>query len=131
MKSVQARRKRVKIRVRKRVYGTGDKPRLSVFKSLKHTYAQVILDTTGETLVSASTLDKEFSKYVEQASKQVENSSTQSKKSIVAARAVGLLLAARGKEKKVSAVIFDRNGYRYCGRVSAVADGARAGGFEF
>lgn len=131
MKSAIERRQRVKTRVRKRVFGSDDKPRLTVFKSVKHTYAQVVADTSGKTLVSASTLDKDIAKYLDQAAKQIENPKSTSKKSMVAARAVGLMLAARGKDKKIANVVFDRNGYKYCGRVSAVADGARAGGLEF
>ena len=111
--SNQMRRKR---RVRKKVAGDTERPRLSVFRSNKHIYAQLIDDVSGETLVSASTIDKELRESVGD-SKKME-----------AAREVGKLLASRAKSKGYAKVVFDRNGNLYHGRVAAVAEGARDGG---
>ena len=104
------------IRVRGKISGTPERPRLNVFRSNANIYAQVIDDVNGVTLASASTLDKEF----EGATGNCE-----------AAKKVGLLVAERAKAKGVSAVVFDRGGYVYHGRVAALADGAREGGLEF
>ncbi|GGJ00955.1 50S ribosomal protein L18 [Alicyclobacillus cellulosilyticus] len=106
-------------RVRKRIFGTPERPRLNVFRSNKHIYAQVIDDTKGHTLVSASTLDKELRGQLESGS------------DIEAARKVGELVAKRALEKGVKAVVFDRGGYLYHGRVRALADAAREAGLEF
>lgn len=106
------------IRVRKRVVGTPERPRLNVFRSNKHIYAQVIDDETGTTLVAASTLDSEVKERVAQG------------KGREAAKVVGELVAARAKGKGISRLVFDRGGYLYHGRVAALADGARAGGIE-
>lgn len=124
-------RDRVKYRIRKRVSGSEARPRLTVFKSVQHTYAQLVDDISGTTLLSASTLDKDVSDRI--ASVDVENapSKAKSKKSVAAARAVGMVLAERCKAKNISRVVFDRNGFVYHGRVQAVADGAREGGLEF
>jgi large subunit ribosomal protein L18 len=102
-------------RVRARVIGTQERPRLNVFRSLNHIYAQVIDDTLGHTLVAASTLDKE----VAEAPK------------ISQAEAVGKLVAERAKAAGISKVVFDRGGYLYHGRVKALADSAREGGLDF
>ncbi len=110
------RRSRRKQGIRKEIFGMPDRPRLSVFRSLNHVYAQVIDDLTGKTVVSASTRDKGFS---EKGAKMSE------------ATAVGKLVAQRAKEKGVSKVVFDRNGYLYHGRIKALADGAREGGLQF
>jgi large subunit ribosomal protein L18 len=115
-KESRARRHR---RVRASVTGTPERPRLNVFRSLSHIYAQVIDDTTGNTLVSASTIDAEL------------RSQMTGKKKAEQAKLVGQVVAARAKAKGLSAVVFDRGGYRYHGRVKAVADGAREGGLEF
>lgn len=113
-------RERSKLRIRKRIVGTEERPRISVFKSDKHTYAQVIEDVSGLTLVSAS-------------SKEVVASgkSEGSSKSLSAARKAGALLAERAKAKGIESVVFDRNGYVYHGRIKALADGARDGGLKF
>jgi large subunit ribosomal protein L18 len=103
-------------RVRKRVSGTAARPRLVVTRSLRQIYAQVVDDTSGRTLVSASSLDTTL------------RTSDGDKKS--RARAVGELVAQRAKDAGVVAVVFDRAGNRYAGRIAALADGARAGGLE-
>jgi large subunit ribosomal protein L18 len=124
-------RTRSKYRIRKKIYGTEDKPRASIFKSGKHTYAQVILDNQEKTLVSASTLDKEVIDSISSVAKESVHNDARSTKSVAAAHAVGLVLAKRCLEKNISRVVFDRNGFVYKGRVRAVADGARAGGLQF
>jgi len=111
-----AQRKKRHIRVRGKISGTPERPRLNVFRSNANIYAQIIDDVNGVTLASASTLDKEF----EGAAGNCE-----------AAKKVGLLVAERAKEKGISVVVFDRGGYIYHGRVAALAEGAREGGLEF
>ena len=123
-------RERRKISVRKKVKGSDERPRLSVFRSAKHTYAQVISDSNGKVIVHASTQQKEVLSRVSGLAKDVEARSKSSKSSI-AARAVGLEVAERCKARKIATVVFDRNGYLYHGRVKAVADGAREGGLIF
>jgi large subunit ribosomal protein L18 len=108
-----------KQRVRKNVRGTDERPRVCVFRSNKHIYAQVISDEKGTTLVSASTLST------------APSSAAKPAKGIEAAKQVGLTLAQKCKEKNITRVIFDRNGFLFHGQVKAVADGARAGGLEF
>ena len=103
-------------RVRSRISGTPGRPRLNVFRSNANIYAQIIDDTNGVTLVSASTLEKDF----EGPTGNVE-----------AARKVGQLIAERAKAKDINTVVFDRGGYIYHGRVAALAEGAREGGLEF
>ena len=103
-------------RVRAKISGTAQCPRLNVFRSLQHIYAQLIDDTAGVTLVSASSTEKDFTQYGGNKD---------------AAKAVGLLLAERAKEKNITDVVFDRGGYVYQGRVAALADGAREGGLNF
>ena len=112
-------RKRRHRRVRAKIAGTSDRPRLNVFRSLTNIYAQVIDDTAGHTLVSASTVDKDLRGTVEGKSK------------IEAAKMVGELVARRAQEAGIKVVVFDRGGYKYHGRVKAVADGAREAGLEF
>lgn len=107
------------LRVRKKVVGTVERPRLNVFRSSKHIYAQVIDDTNGVTIVAASTLDKSISESIENGG------------SVEAARKVGELIAQRAKEKGIASVVFDRGGYLYHGRVQALADAAREVGLEF
>ena len=114
----QARLKRKK-RIRKTITGTQSRPRLCVFRSARHIYAQVIDDTQGRTLAAASSLEKSV-----QASDEIKN-----KKS--AANLVGKLVAERALEKGVKQIVFDRNGFLYHGRVKAVSDGARETGLEF
>ncbi len=106
-------------RVRQKIAGTPERPRLSVFRSLAHIYAQIIDDVTGRTLVAASTLDAEAKSQLDGKPKAAE------------AEIVGRLLAQRAQEKGISSVIFDRGGYLYHGRVKALADAARAGGLKF
>ena len=112
-------RKRRHIRVRKYVVGTSERPRLNVFRGLTQIYAQVIDDQAGHTLVSASTIDKELRGDMSGKTKSEQ------------ARIIGLKVAERAKAKGIDRVIFDRGGYRYIGRVKALADGAREGGLEF
>jgi len=113
-------RQKVKVRVRKKIFGTAERPRLSVFRSLKHIHAQIVDDTHGSTLVSSSTLSSSL------------KSSIQSVKGMTnIARLVGLDIAAKAKEKNISSVVFDRSGYVFHGNVKAVADGAREGGLKF
>jgi large subunit ribosomal protein L18 len=107
------------LRVRKKISGTPARPRLSVYRSSKHIYAQLIDDISGRTLVSASTVDKELAG-------QVKNGGN-----VEAARMVGQLIAKRAKEKGYEAVVFDRGGYLYHGRIQALADAAREGGLQF
>ena len=109
----EQRRLKIKFRIRKRVNGTADHPRLSVFRSNKQIYAQVINDLTGTTLVSASSLGFGKMAKIEQAKK------------------VGAIVAERATAVGVDQVVFDRNGYLYHGRVQALADGAREGGLKF
>jgi large subunit ribosomal protein L18 len=113
-----ARRAKRRTRIRARLSGTAARPRLAVFKSLSHIYVQAIDDSQGATLAQASTLDKECT-----AGKSGGN--------LAAARAVGTLIATRLKEKGLEEVVFDRGGYRYHGRIKAVADAAREKGLRF
>ncbi len=106
-------------RVRKTLVGTTERPRLNVYRSLTNIYAQVIDDSKGVTLASASTLDKEVAELIK------------GKTKTEAARIVGEVVAKRAMEKKIKEVVFDRGGYLYIGRVQAVADGARSAGLEF
>ena len=108
-----------KKRIRKSIFGTQQRPRLSIFRSAKHIYAQIIDDTTGHTLVSVSTVEqlvKEFPEY---------------KNKISVAILVGKLVAERASERGIKKVVFDRNGFLYHGRVKAVSDGAREAGLDF
>lgn len=123
-------REKRKLKIRKRVVGSVERPRLSVFRSSKHTYAQLIADDSHKTIVSASTLDKDVQAEIAKLTKQAEGSSSSSK-SVIAARAVGIVLATRSKTAKVSKVVFDRNGFLYTGRVKALADAARETGLDF
>lgn len=107
------------LRVRKKISGTAERPRLSVFRSSKHIYAQLIDDTNGVTLASASTIDKELAE-------QVKNGGD-----VEAARQVGALIAQRAKAKGFENVVFDRGGYLYHGRIQALADAAREAGLQF
>jgi large subunit ribosomal protein L18 len=109
-------RKRVHKRIRRKVAGNSERPRLAVFRSVKHIYAQVIDDSVGHTLAAASSNEKT----------DLKNGGN-----VAGAKAVGKLLAERAKDKGVKAVVFDRGGYLYHGRVKALADAAREGGLEF
>ena len=113
-------RKRRHVRVRARVSGSQARPRLNVFRSSAHIYAQVIDDTIGHTLVSASDLEQEI---VERAGEGATKTAR--------AKAVGVIVAERAKAAGIEAVVFDRGGFLYHGRVRAVADGAREGGLDF
>jgi len=119
-------RERRKFRIRKHISGTAERPRLTVFKSSKYTYAQIVSDVSGETLVSASSREVDVVKVA-----QTAEAGAKSSKSIAAAFALGKVLAQRATEKKLSSVVFDRNGFLYHGRIKAVADGAREAGLNF
>jgi large subunit ribosomal protein L18 len=112
-------RRRIHTRVRTRVTGTPERPRLCVYRSLGHIYAQIIDDRNGRTLVSASSLDKESKKNLKGGG------------NISSAKAVGKFIAERAKGAGVSKVVFDRGGYKYHGRVKALADAAREAGLQF
>jgi large subunit ribosomal protein L18 len=112
-------RVRRKSRIRKKVTGTGERPRLSVFRSARHIYAQVIDDTTGCTLVAANSLEKDVT------------GAAAGKKKVDKAVMVGKRVAERAKAKGIDKVVFDRNGFLYHGRVKAVSDGAREAGLQF
>jgi large subunit ribosomal protein L18 len=107
------------VRVRKSIFGTSARPRLSVFRSLSEIYAQVIDDVEGATLVSASSVDKELRAKMNGLKKSEQ------------ARLVGQAVAERARSKGIEAVVFDRGGFRYSGRVKALADGARESGLQF
>ncbi len=113
------RRLRRKRGIRKRLHGTGERPRLTVFRSLKHIYAQIIDDDRGVTLCEASTRNKDL------------REGFVSGGNIDAAKLVGAALADRAKTKNIEAVCFDRNGYRFHGRIKALAEAAREGGLKF
>jgi len=112
-------RKRRHQRVRRKISGTAERPRLNVFRSLRHVYAQIINDEVGHTLVSASTSESQLKQQIEGLDKTAQ------------ARAVGKLLAERALAKGVTQVVFDRGGYQYHGRIKALAEGSREGGLEF
>ena len=120
-KTKEEKRARRATRVRAKVTGTAEQPRLSVFRSNKHTSAQLIDDTLGKTLVSASDKD------VKLPSKKEKGSQTK----VLASLEVGKLLAEKAVAKKINKVVFDRAGYRFTGRVKAIAEGAREGGLQF
>lgn len=115
-KALRLKRKK---RIRKKLSGTEDRPRMSVFRSAKHIYTQIIDDTKGITLVTASTTEKEV----------IENQKFENK--TAAATYIGQLIATRATEKGIKSVVFDRNGFLYHGRVKAVSDGARKAGLDF
>jgi large subunit ribosomal protein L18 len=112
-------RKRRHLRVRRKIFGTYDRPRLNVFRSLNEIYAQIINDFEGHTLVAASTLDAEIKSQSEGLRKTEQ------------ARLVGKLVAERAKEQGIDKVVFDRGGYKHHGRVRELAEGAREGGLDF
>jgi len=112
-------RRRVHARVRTRVTGTPERPRLNVYRSVAHIYAQVIDDRSGKTIVSASSVDKETKKGLKGGG------------NIASAKAVGKIIADRAKAAGVTQVVFDRGGYKYHGRVKALADAAREAGLKF
>ena len=119
MKTKEEIRARIHRRIRKKISGTPERPRLAVFRSQAHIYAQVIDDGTGRTVCSASSLDETL------------KSDAKRGANVAAAKAVGSLIATRAKEKGVLAVVFDRGGFQYHGRIKALADAAREGGLKF
>lgn len=116
---INIRRNKTKARIRGRVSGTPERPRLTIYKSLKRIYVQAVDDTQGITLAAASSLEKDL------------RGSLKNGANIEAAKAVGASIAARLKEKGITSVVFDRNGYVYHGRVKALADSAREAGLQF
>ena len=122
IKTKEDRRDRIKHRIRKRVQGTESRPRLTVFRSVAHIYVQVVDDMSGRTIASASSVEPAVKGQLPNAAKGGN---------IEGAKAIGQTIAARLKEKGISRVVFDRNGFLYHGRVKAVADAAREAGLEF
>jgi large subunit ribosomal protein L18 len=122
IKTKDDRRVRIQLRQRKRIAGTSERPRLSVFRSVTHIYAQVIDDMTGQTLVSASTVEPSVKASF---AKNVRGGN------IKGAEAIGQAIAERSIEKGIKRVVFDRSGFLYHGRIRAVADAARKAGLEF
>lgn len=119
MDTRRAMRLKRKKRIRKHLSGTTERPRLSVFRSSKHIYAQVIDDTKGQTIISASTVEKQV--------RQGENPENK----VAAAAEIGKQVAKRAMDKGIVSVVFDRNGYKYHGRVKALSDSARETGLDF
>jgi large subunit ribosomal protein L18 len=122
IKTKDDRRHRIQLRQRKRIMGTGERPRLSVFRSVSHIYAQVIDDLRGETLVSASSIDASIKGGLPKDARGGN---------IKGAQAVGTAIAERSISKGIKRVVFDRSGFLYHGRIRAVADAARKAGLEF
>ena len=118
-KSRSVARMRRHVRVRKNLAGTAERPRLNVYRSLSAIYAQVIDDQAGHTLVAASSLDRDLREKMKGLKKSEQ------------AKLVGQAVAERAKDKGIQSVVFDRSGYRYIGRIKALADGAREGGLQF
>jgi large subunit ribosomal protein L18 len=113
-------RERIKQHIKKSIYGTLEKPRLAVYRSLKHLYAQLIDDEKGNTLIFVSTRSKEIKDQLSSVKGRIQQ-----------AKIVGKNLAQKALEKKIKTVVFDRGGYKYHGKVKALADGAREGGLKF
>jgi large subunit ribosomal protein L18 len=122
IKTKDDRRVRIQLRQRKRISGTKDRPRLSVFRSVTHIYAQVIDDMSGQTLVSASTVEPSVKGALDKGTRGGN---------IKGAEAIGKVIAERSIEKGIKRVVFDRSGFLYHGRIRAVADAARKAGLEF
>ncbi|MCX7983571.1 MAG: 50S ribosomal protein L18 [Bacteroidetes bacterium] len=118
-KNINSRLKK-KMRIRKKVRGTPERPRLVVFRSAKHAYAQIVDDINGRTLVAASTLEKTIKDDIAKAASPIEKF-----------KLVGLAIAKKALAQNITKVVFDRNGYLYHGRVKALAEGAREGGLKF
>eukprot|EP00466_Bigelowiella_natans_P019411 jgi/Bigna1/92176/estExt_fgenesh1_pm.C_50031 len=116
---LEERRSRRKLSIRKKVEGTSEKPRLSVFRSNNHIYGQIIDDSLGHTLAAAGTVEKVVKEQIADKTPKEQ------------AEIVGKLLGERAKEKGIERVVFDRNGYKYHGRVAGIADGAREAGLQF
>ena len=119
LRNLASRREKTKARIRGRLAGTAERPRLTIYKSLKRIYVQAVDDAKGVTVASASSLEKDLRT-------KLTNGAN-----IDAAKAVGASIAARLQEKGIKAVVFDRNGYLYHGRVKALADSAREAGLQF
>ncbi|HUL34181.1 MAG TPA: 50S ribosomal protein L18 [Candidatus Eisenbacteria bacterium] len=117
--SKDAHRRRIHTRVRTRLSGSPERPRLNVYRSVAHIYVQIIDDRSGRTLVSASTVDKETRKNLKGGG------------NIASAKAIGKIIAERAKAAGITQVVFDRGGYKYHGRVKALADAAREAGLKF
>jgi large subunit ribosomal protein L18 len=117
--SKNIKREGVHTRIRKRIHGTGERPRLNVYRSLAHIYAQIIDDKKGVTLASASTVDKEI------------RAQNKSGGNIAGAKLVGAEIAKRAKSQGIETVVYDRGGYRYHGRIKALAEAAREAGLKF
>ena len=122
IKTKDDRRRRIQLRQRKRISGTGERPRLTIFRSVTHIYAQVIDDLQGKTLVSASSVEPSLKGAFE---KGVQGGN------VKGAEAIGTAIAERSIEKGIKRVVFDRSGFLYHGRIRAVADAARKAGLEF
>jgi large subunit ribosomal protein L18 len=122
IKTKEDRRGRIKFRIRKRVRGTEERPRLTVFRSVTHIYVQVVNDADGKTIASASTVEPAVKGTLDKAAKGGN---------VAGAKAIGKTIAERLLEKGVKRVVFDRNGFLYHGRIKAVADAAREAGLEF
>jgi large subunit ribosomal protein L18 len=122
IKTTEDRRHRIKLRLRKRMTGTDERPRLTVFRSLSHIYVQVIDDMTGRTLVAASSVEPSIKKVLPSKARGGNRAGAQ---------AIGKLVAERALAKGIKRVVFDRNGFLYHGRIRAVAEAAREGGLEF
>jgi large subunit ribosomal protein L18 len=122
IKTKEDRRERIKFRIRKRVRGTGERPRLTVFRSVAHIYVQVVNDADGKTIASASTVESSVKSALDTSAKGGN---------VAGAKAIGKTIAERLLEKGVKRVVFDRNGFLYHGRIKAVADAAREAGLEF
>jgi large subunit ribosomal protein L18 len=115
-------RQKIHSRIRKKIIGTSERPRLSVYRSVSHVYAQVIDDTKGTTIVSATSVEK---------GKGVKGEKRPTGGNVASAKEIGKLIAERAKEKGIKKVVFDRGGYLYHGRVKALADAAREAGLKF
>jgi large subunit ribosomal protein L18 len=122
IKTKEDRRDRIKFRIRKRVLGTETRPRLTVFRSVAHIYVQVVDDTSGRTIASASSVEPAVKGALEKSARG---------SNVAGAQAIGRTIAQRPKDKGVTRVVFDRNGFLYHGRVKAVAESAREAGLEF
>ena len=116
----KSRRARIKKHIQKKIRGTSERPRLTIFYSIKHFYAQIVDDSQMKTLLSSSTLSKDLRDEVKS-----------EKGRMVLAKKVGMAVAKKALEQNISKVVFDRNGYQYHGVVKALADGAREGGLQF
>ncbi len=119
-KKIKTRRDKIKLKIRKRIKGTPDKPRLVVFRSLNHIYAQLIDDVNHKTVISITSIDK-----------SIKEKLSEEKTKVAKSKIIGKLLAEKAKSSNIEKIVFDRGGYLYHGRVKAVAEGAREGGLKF